>query len=165
METKKISRRIFSFLGILGIAAMVYSCEPSKRAADTTASVPITESVTPGNEGAAALDSRIQNLNQNFTNVEKEVMSSDKVSEEGFREEWRKVEVKRHELNRSIELYNQAIEKDASLEAAELRTDINRMITELERDLISVRDGDGMQQEPTQEPQFEQEQEIEQYPE
>ncbi|MDQ3191268.1 MAG: hypothetical protein M3Q58_06725 [Bacteroidota bacterium] len=152
METNKISRRIFSFFGILGIAVMVYSCEPSRKAADMEAE-PISESITPGTETAEALDRRIVDLNQTFSNVEREVMASERVTEEDFREKWRNLEVKRHDLNRNIELYNQAIEKDASLEAAEYRTEVNRLITEIERDLREVRDGTGAGDTEFQEPQ------------
>ncbi len=165
METNRISRRIFSLFGIVGIAAMVYSCEPGKRAADMKPE-PITQSVTPGTETAEVLDRRIENLNQTFTGVEREVMASDAVTEDGFREQWRGIEVKRHELNRNIEQYNQAIERDASLEASEYRAEVNRLITELESDLREVRDQVGNSDTQFEEqPEMFEEERQEDYPE
>jgi uncharacterized protein YlxW (UPF0749 family) len=142
MKKNRISRRIFSLFGILGISVMFFACEPGKKTA-TTEAEPITETVSPGTESAEALDTRIRDLNQEFTSVEREVMASDNVTNEGFREDWRSLEVKRHDLNRKIELYNNAIERGAELEASELRTDINRLINELESELRSVKSNYG----------------------
>ena len=170
METNKISRRIFSLFGILAISAMLFSCETGKMASNTE-SESISENVTSGTQTAKAMDSMIKDLNQDFSSVEREVMTSDKVTDDEFREDWRALEVKRHELNRKIEQYNQAVERDASIEASELRTDISGMINEIESDLQSFRQeygtgsetetGTGVESEP-QQPEFQQQEDPQQ---
>jgi hypothetical protein len=147
MKANEIVKKALSFLGIGALAIMV-SCEPGRlgmgeRADDGR----ITEEAQSGTQTAEMLDERIRNFNQEMASVERQVMATESVSEEGFRNDWREIEIKRHELNRNIERYNSAVERGNNLEASELRTEINVLLGELESGLseFSENYGDGGQ--------------------
>jgi hypothetical protein len=134
METGKMIRNLIAGFGIVAMTAMV-ACEPNRRTADRGSNV--NEYVITGNESAQVVEEKIKNLNEEISGVERELMATDRVSEQGFREGWRDIELKRHELNRNIEVYNSAMNRGATLEASEIRADINRLIGELRRDVSS----------------------------
>nr|MBA3901357.1 hypothetical protein [Bacteroidota bacterium] len=139
MKTNRMFRGFFSFFGIAALVFTV-SCKQVEEAVTTQESGVITEEAQSGTQTAEMLDERIRDFNQEMSTVEREVMASDAVAEEGFREDWREIEVKRHELNRNIERYNDAVENDATLEASEIRGDINRLLGELQTDLREFRE-------------------------
>jgi hypothetical protein len=151
METKRMFRGFLSLFGLAAIAVTM-SCQQVRETTGTAQdSGRISEEVQAGAQTAEILDERIRNFNQEMNTVEREVMASESVSEEGFREGWRDIEIKRHELNRNIERYNAAVEREATLEASEIRGDINRLLGELQTDLREFRSEYGGSSSPEQE--------------
>lgn len=138
MEAKRMVKWFFSFIGIIALA-FTMSCQHTREMTGTAGDSKISEEAKAGSQTAALLDERISSFNEEIAMVEREVMASESVSEEGFREGWREIEVKRHELNRNIDAYNNAVENEATLEASEIRSDINRLLGELQTDLREFR--------------------------
>jgi hypothetical protein len=139
MKTNRMLRGMFTFFGI-AVLAVTVSCRQIEEATGTAQDDGrISEEAMAGNQTAEILDERIREFNQEMATVEREVMASDAVGEDEFRQEWREIEVKRHELNRNIDRYNDAVERDATLEASEIRGDINRLLGELQTDLREFR--------------------------
>jgi hypothetical protein len=166
MKMDRIKRGIFSLCGMFLISGFL-ACEPGRQTAQT-GQQPINEMATTG--GASEVyDERINTLNEEFTNLERDLVASDRAVQEGFREDWRDLEVKRLELNRNISLYNSAVERGATLEASEIRADINRLLGELEGEVREFRSDYGTETEispgtgtqmPEQQQDFEQQQEF-----
>jgi hypothetical protein len=139
MRTNRMLRGMFTFFGIAALAVTV-SCKQIEGVTGTAQDDGrISEEAQAGSQTAQILDERIREFNQEMATVEREVMASESVGEEGFRQEWREIEVKRHQLNSNIDRYNAAVERDATLEASEIRGDINKLLGELQTDLKEFR--------------------------
>jgi hypothetical protein len=164
METNRIIRGIFSAFGILAITTL-FSCQMHRDGGRAGSQTQTLEEFATSPQAVEALDERIRELSQEMSNVETELMVSERIGEEGFRESWRNIELKRHELNRNIELYNEAVTLDRALEASEIRADINKLVGEIESDLQQFRGefGGEMQNQQPQDYQYQEQPEVPEY--
>jgi chromosome segregation ATPase len=86
------------------------------------------------------LDTRIRDLNEDFASVEQDLRSNGRVAETDVRDSWQSLESRREALNTNIDRYNAAVMQDAELEAARIRSEIERQVDELESGLENFRD-------------------------
>ena len=139
METKRIIKGIYSTCWILAIAAM-FSCNAPREGDKVETDQEARTESGPGEETIEELDERIGELNRELTTIERELIRTEKASDEEIRELWMDVEAKRQVLNQTIDTYNTAIQEGAEEEAERLKDEINKQLVEIESEVEDLRD-------------------------
>lgn len=135
MKTNNVFKKIISGAWILGLAVMV-SCGPTR---ETERGGEARETETT-DETIESLDNRIRDLNQELATVERDIRATGRDVKGEVEETWEQIEAKRKDLNSQIERYNAAVQREAELEAAQIRGEIDRQLQNLEREVNSFRD-------------------------
>jgi hypothetical protein len=86
-------------------------------------------------EGIAALESRILDLNKSIEEIESVIENQTAIE---LKEFWLALDQKRIGLNVEIDRFNNALEEGAELEARETRARINFFLAEIEDDLKNI---------------------------
>jgi gas vesicle protein len=136
MKTYKIFNGIFSGLFVLAISAMT-ACEPPRDAEKTREGEARIET---REQTVDELDTRIRDLNQEISSVERSLRTEEREVDRNVRNSWNDIEDKRQNLNENIERYNSAVQMEAELEASRIMGEIETQVSELEVDLREFRD-------------------------
>jgi chromosome segregation ATPase len=161
MKRADILKKIFSGLALFSLS-IAFSCQTPRQAERTEprtqdepraqreaedpimGEAPVREEAPReyalSEEAVLELDRKIRDLNQDLTEVERQVRTASEPIPQNVLDTWNRIEKRRGEVNEHIESYNEALETDQGREAASIRDDINRILGELEAEINNLRD-------------------------
>jgi archaellum component FlaC len=137
MKATEVLNKVFSGFLVLALAVFI-SCAPGRDGTRDRGEARGTETTE---ETIEALDTRIRDLNRELASVERDFREGERSDD--AEESWSAIEQRRQDLNMHIERYNTAIQREAELEAAQIRGEIDRQLNELEREVNEFRKDHG----------------------